>query len=448
MSVLGLLASAVLTEARMTDQPFLNELRNSQDDPQELLLGVPEPMVQVAPVHQLEAQLFNTPFKAEQSLLQNRVEALETRVSNLEAKQFSPTAILEGEGVLGISGVSGKDLNDSVVFQNTIELKLNISFTGKDVLEIGLESGNAREFSYIDDRTFEGQLDFISDTDGRFEISELSYEFPIGERTSLYLSTNGSDLNDFNPFFDRKDSDSVFKFGSENPINNLVGDAGLQLDYDLTDELGISFGYFSGEANNPKSGAGLFNGNQSAFVQLEFEPIVRGTSPQESRFLLGFTYIHTYNNSSLATETGSLRAQINLEHPVIGNSYGVSALFSPSSKFSIGGWVGLTHATVIDVGNAHVWNYALTLIFPDLGKEDNLLYVVIGQEPRLTGTDGFMIDAQRRDPDTSFHIELFYSHRLSENLSVTPGIVWITAPNHNNNNPDIVVFTVKTTFKF
>ncbi|MGB7443779.1 MAG: hypothetical protein WA919_22165 [Coleofasciculaceae cyanobacterium] len=75
----------------------------------------------------------------EQNEQWKRVQDLETRVSNLEVQQFSPTAILEGEVNLGFSGVSGRDLNDSVVFQESVELKFNVSFTGEDSLEIGLD---------------------------------------------------------------------------------------------------------------------------------------------------------------------------------------------------------------------------------------------------------------------------------------------------------------------
>ncbi|NJR63924.1 MAG: carbohydrate porin [Cyanobacteria bacterium CRU_2_1] len=267
----------------------------------------------------------------------------------------------------------------------------------------------------------------------------------IGDRASLYISTSGDDLSDFNPSLG---DDAISEFGAENPIHSLVEDVGLQLNYELIDELSISLGYFSGDAGNPEPGAGLFNGNQSAFVQLEFEPSDREASPQENHFLLGLTYIHTYNDSSLETETGSFRSQINLERPVVGNSYGVSASFAPNPRTVIGGWAGFTNATVIDLGDASVWNYALTLAFPDLGQEGNLLGIVIGQEPRLTGTSGFRIDDRRSDPDTSLHIEIFYRDRLSDYISVTPGLVWITAPNHDNSNPDILVFTVRTIFEF
>jgi Carbohydrate-selective porin, OprB family len=362
--------------------------------------------------------------------------------TDLEMQQFSPTAFLEGEMILGINGVGGGNLDDSIVFQESIEFMQDMSFTGKDQLEVGIESGNAQEFSFVEELTFEGRLGFLSDTDGdRFELSKLAYEFPIGDRASIYISTTGNDLSEFNPLSDRDEpgSETISEFGI-NPIHGLVENTGVQLNYNLTDRFSTSLGYFSGEADNPSSGAGLFNGNQSAFAQLRFEP--------SDRFLLGFTYIYTYNDSSLETDTGSFRAQIDLERPVIGNSYGIAASFTPSPKYIIGGWVGFTNATVIDLGEAYVWNYALTLAFPDFGQEGNLLGVIIGQEPKLTGTNGFAIDNRRSDPDTSLHLELFYQNWLSEQISVTPGLVWVTAPNHDNSNPDFVVFALRTTFEF
>jgi Carbohydrate-selective porin, OprB family len=361
--------------------------------------------------------------------------------TDLEMQHFSPTAVLEGEMVLGINGVAGGNLDDSVVFQGSVEFMLDISFTGKDKLEIGIESGNAQEFSFVEELTFEGRLGFPSDTDDNlFELSKLAYEFPIGDRASVYISTTGNDLSGFNPLSDRDEpgSGTISEFGS-NPNYGLVDNTGVQLNYDLTDSFSTSLGYFSGEANDPSSGAGLFNGNQSEFAQLKFEP--------SDRFQLGFTYIHTYNDSSLETDTGSFRAQVDLERPVIANSYGISTSFTLSPKFIIGGWAGFTNATVIDLGEAYIWNYALTLAFPDFGQEGDLLGIIIGQEPKLTGTNGFAIDDRRSDPDTSLHLELFYQNWLSEQISVTPGLVWVTAPNHDNSNPDFVVFALRTTFE-
>ncbi|MEO1179751.1 MAG: iron uptake porin, partial [Cyanobacteria bacterium J06636_28] len=209
--------------------------------------------------------------------------------------------------------------------------------------------------------------------------------------------------------------------------------------FESIDDVEIGIGYFADSASD--SSTGLFNRNNSAFLQVGYEP--------SDDLLLGFTYVHTNSDSSLETDTGSFRSQVDVEQPVIGNSYGLAGNWAPNDWLAVGGWVGYTNARVIDEGDAYILNYALTLAFPDLGKEDNLLGFIIGQEPKLVGTsDGFTIDDRRSDPDTSFHIEGFYTHRLNDYLSITPGFIWLTAPDHNNNNDDIVLFTVRTAFEF
>jgi carbohydrate-selective porin OprB len=52
------------------------------------------------------------------------------------------------------------------------------------------------------------------------------------------------------------------------------------------------------------------------------------------------------------------------------------------------------------------------------------------------------------DKDTSLHIEGFYQLQLTDNITVTPGLIWITSPDFNNDNADIVIGAVRTTFSF
>ncbi|WP_442947970.1 carbohydrate porin [Nostoc sp.] len=56
-------------------------------------------------------------------------------------------------------------------------------------------------------------------------------------------------------------------------------------------------------------------------------------------------------------------------------------------------------------------------------------------------------DLPRRDPDTGFHLEGFYQYKINYNIGITPGLIWLTAPNHNEENGDIFIGVVRTTFK-
>ena len=64
--------------------------------------------------------------------------------------------------------------------------------------------------------------------------------------------------------------------------------------------------------------------------------------------------------------------------------------------------------------------------------------------PKVTNNDIL----EREDKDTSLHFELSYNYPVNDNISITPGVVMITNPEHNADNDNIWVGLVKTTFKF
>jgi carbohydrate-selective porin OprB len=91
----------------------------------------------------------------------------------------------------------------------------------------------------------------------------------------------------------------------------------------------------------------------------------------------------------------------------------------------------------------------------DLGKKGNLAGIIFGMQPRLISTSnaaiatGLGLDSgQRSDRSTGFHIEAFYTHRINSHMTITPGLIWLTAPNHDDRNPDVVVGVLRTAFTF
>ncbi|MDY6898466.1 MAG: iron uptake porin, partial [Cyanobacteriota bacterium] len=205
---------------------------------------------------------------------------------------------------------------------------------------------------------------------------------------------------------------------------------------------------------------GIFNGPYGALAQLTFEP--------SKRFKVGLTYINAYNQE---LGTGSQRAnpisflqstQVAppgvpgqpdpVEVPFSSNSYGIQATLGITKNIVLGGWAGYTNATnlstqggLIDRGSLDIWNWAVTLGFPDLGKKGNLAGIIVGMEPRVTDSSINEID---EDTDTSYHIEAFYQFKINDNIAITPGVVWLTAPDHNENNEDVVIGALRTTFTF
>jgi len=423
-------------------------------------------------------------FAAELATLRGRVDTVEAVTAQLEANQFSTTTKLTGEVVVGVAGIvtgeniAGEDLEDSTVLVDRVRLEFETSFTGRDLLFTRLATGNFAGFTTVTG-TAEGELAFTQDEGNDLGLEVLLYALPIGESTEVVFGAAGTAFDDFASTVNFLDGDggsgALSAFGTRNPIYYLGDGAGLGIRQQLGDRLELSLGYLAGEANDPVEGSGLLEGPYSALAQLVFKP--------SDRFNIGLTYINSYNAED--TGTGSGRASFArfddvffqdlgleaLDVPTSSNSYGVELSWQLSDNFVLGGWVGYTNTQLlstlgglIERGDADIFNYAVTLAFPNLGGEGNLLGFVVGMEPKLTSTTvninptavaqllaanpNVVIPDLGEDEDTPLHIEGFYQLQLTENITLTPGFIWITAPGFNNDNDDIVIGAVRTTFNF
>jgi BMFP domain-containing protein YqiC len=405
-------------------------------------------------------------FSAELATLRGRVDTLEARTAELEANQFSTTTKLQGEVVTVISDVlSGSQVNGGEITDKNTTLgararvELVTSFTGKDTLFTRIQMNNILSPNI---GTPEGNL-FFAGEDGTNDASvdALYYQFPVGEKLQVIAIANAGAADDLTDTINLFDGDGGFgalsTFGTRNPIYYQMDGAGLGVNYDFSDKLALSLGYLANSSNDPSEGSGLFNGGYGALAQLTFKP--------SDRLKVAFTYINAYNQE---LATGSNRANVGsflggvvqgltgsdeeITIPTSSNSYGVQASFAISEKFVLGGWVGYTNARslstadgLIDTGDVDIWNYAVTLGFPDLGKPGNLAGIILGMEPKVTSSS---IDEISKDGDTSYHIEAFYQYKLSDNITITPGVIWLTAPDHNEQNDNVVIGALRTTFSF
>jgi len=395
-------------------------------------------------------------FSAELTTLRGRVDSVEAKTAELEANRFSTTTKLNGEVVIAIASViSGNTVNGQKVNQNTIladrvRLNLDTSFTGEDLLRTRLQATNLDPFSKTATFTPEGDFRFAGGNNSNgVVIDALLYQFFLSKKTGVTLEANAGAIDDFtntvNPYLDGDGgSGALSHFGTRNPIYYLVNGTGIGIKHEFSDNLELSLGYLANDAASSQPGSGLFNGAYGAMAQLTVKP--------SDQITLGLTYINAYKNTFFANGSGgSNNANNNILQNASSNSYGIEVSFQPSSKFVIGGWAGLTKARVLSVtpGDAEIWNYAVTLAFPDLGKKGNIVGIIVGMEPKVTSVSSSLSNAGiNKDPDTSYHIEGFYQYSLSDNITITPGIIWLTAPDHNNQNDDIVIGTVRTTFTF
>lgn len=423
-----------------------------------------------------------TEFGPELAVLRGRVDALEARTAELEATQFSTTTKLNAEVIFALAGIaSGNTVNGNNVSKNTvlgdrIRLNLDTSFTGTDLLRTRLQALNLDAFSGSNTFTPEGDLRFAgaafeTGSNNSVGIDALLYQFLIGKKTTVVIEANAGAADDFtntiNPYIDGDGgSGALTHFGTRNPIYYLLNGTGIGLKHGFSDNIELSLGYLANDPANPGPGAGLFKGPYGALAQLTIKPIEKLT--------IGLTYIHAYNNDFTANgSTGSNRANLRsallnnanlpgdlaplsgLSLPTSSNAYGVQASWQFNPKLVLGGWVGYTATRTlstlggtIDRGDLSIWNWAVTLAAPDLGKKGSVAGIIVGMEPKVTSVSNSLKNAIGEDPDTSLHIEGFYQYQLTEHIAITPGIIWLTAPDHNTNNDDIVIGTIRTTFTF
>ncbi|MBW4526953.1 MAG: iron uptake porin [Phormidium tanganyikae FI6-MK23] len=423
-------------------------------------------------------------FAAELATLRGRVDALEARTSTLEKQQFSTTTKLNAEVVLGITGVAaGRNfirrefdqttgtssevldrVSRNTIVGNRVRLNFDTSFTGRDNLRTRLQASNLSSLPTNlagDTLTTEGTLRFAGGGDNQIIVDALNYTFPIGEKTTVVLEANAGAIDDFtdtlNPYLDGDGgSGALSHFGTRNSIyylGNGTSGTGLGIRHKFSDALELSLGYLAGDPASPAAGSGLFNGSYGSIAQLTFRP--------SERIGIGFTYIHAYNvdfagNGAVGSNRANFRSLAETgflgdEVPTSANAYGISATFQVAPQLVLNGAVGYTNAQSLQPGGRgtlDIWNWSVGLAVPDFLKKGSLAGVIVGQEPKVTGGSGTFGSAVGRDRDTSLHIEGFYQYQLNDNIAITPGIIWLTAPNHDNRNDDIVIGTIRTTFTF
>ncbi len=423
-------------------------------------------------------------FRTELTTLRGRVDTLEARTTTLEKQQFSTTTKLNGEVVVGITGVAagnnfirrvfdpatgtsvevGDRVSKNTIVGDRVRLLFSSSFTGEDTLNVRLQAGNLPQVLVGRDGTFltnEGTLRAATPTNNTVSVDALNYIFPIGKNTKVVLEANAGAIDDFtntlNPYFDGDGgSGALTHFGTRNSIyylGNGTSGTGVGIRQQITQGVELSLGYLAANASDPTSGNGLFNGGYGAIAQVTFRPT--------ERLGIGLTYIHAYNtdfsgngavgsnraNFRTLAETGFLAADV----PTSANAYGAAISFQIAPQLVLNGSVGYTNAQSLGAGTRgtlDIWNWSVGLAVPDFLKKGSVAGVIVGMEPKVTGGSGNFGTLVGRDRDTSLHIEGFYQYQLSDNIAITPGIVWLTAPNHDARNDSVVIGTIRTTFTF
>ena len=425
-------------------------------------------------------------FEGELESLGGRLDEVEGKTALLEDGAFSTTTKLEGEVAFTIADAFGDDIEDTeTVFNDRVRLTFVSSFTGKDKLFTRITAGNVGNSFQDETGTREGRFAYDGQSGNNITLDRLHYSFPVGEKLNVtamaglaahhfYAETYNSGLNTGGGA-----NGALTRFGERNPLYRQGIDnssAGIGAKFQLTDFLAFSGGYIAPAAADPTETNGLFNGSFSAMGQIELTPF--------EPLKIGLTYVRGYDNEQASlvdadddpltpdvpgfrgsflwggtgTNAANLRGTDTVNvgtSPVATNSFGAQAQFDLTPKISLRGWGGYTTADIInggddDNGEAEIINFAGAIVISDLVKEGSMAALIVGAEPFLSSIDGDGDDTDEDIPvDIPLHVEALYKFNLNDNISITPGVIWLAAPNQDaDNNEDIFIGALRTTFTF
>lgn len=413
-------------------------------------------------------------FAAELAALRGQVDALEARTATLEKQQFSTTTKLFGQVILGVQGRNDADINlagfrfrddaNQVNVISNVQLSLYTQFSERSVLLTGLQAGQGNNIgSQL--LTNDVLLGYAGDTGGSVKISDLSFRQLIGNNFAVIAGPVGVNMVNVLRGANRIESAGqgpLSRFAQRNPILNIGGDgAGAGFDWQITPAVSFQGVYTSNRAEDPVNG-GLFGGSNGA-TTIGTQLTVNAFNTVD----IALNYVNAYSPSGfLGTSVGddqlALPNPFSFRAPIQTNAVGGTIAWRVAPWVTVGGWAGYTTSDLKGFsGSVETINWMAFLNFPDLGGRGNLGAIYVGQPPRIINSDlpagrnipsfvngGDPTAGPGGEPGRTTHLEAFYRYRLSDNISLTPGVIVIFNPRHNSDNDTITIGVLRTTFTF
>ncbi|MEH1787067.1 MAG: iron uptake porin [Nostoc sp.] len=416
-------------------------------------------------------------FAPELATLRGRVDSLEAKTTEIAANQFSTTTKLSGLLIVGIQGRTSnrgdvnprdgqKDTNDAGTNTNVIslaQLYLTSQITPTSYLFTGLIDGKGKTTPRFTNSVSRNDvlLGYEFPTSNLI-VSDLNFHWLVTNTLAVMVGTDGVSMPAAFRGPNRVESAAtgpLSYFAQRNPILNMgYGHGGIALDWQFAKRASLQAIYTSYQPGNPGKGSGLFDGTTTTGVQLLLTPT--------NTLDLSLYYVNNYSsNGCLLTFVGdecltAVNTTTGKSAPLQTNAVGATLTWQISPRISAGAWGGYTKSYIPgQPGNVETTNYMVFLNFPDLFAKGNLGGIYVGQPPKITSSDlpvgnnvpDFINTGLGRaggQPGTTTQIEAFYRFRLSDNISITPGIIHLIQPGNTPDSDSVTIGIVRSTFSF
>lgn len=419
-------------------------------------------------------------FAAELATLRGRVDTLEAKTAKLEAQQFSTITKLYGQAIFGLQGrlrnsadlsprngiLTANEADPATNLTLGYDLQLNLltqfDFHNRSLLLVGLRAANLTTGSgniFQDNFT---RLGYESNSANTFVLSDLSYRFMLGDNAVFIVGTEG--VNPVTVFRGPNRVESaglgpLSAFAQRNPILELGRSrAGVGFDWQIDDRISLQGIYAAGDPANPTTlgnGGGLFGSDYTLGGQLTLTPT--------DAIDVALYYLHAYTTGgSLKISSGDSLISFGGAN-FLTDAIGATLNWRLSPYLTLGTWGGYTKSNAVNgaSGTVETTNWMVYLNFPDLFGQGNLGGIYVGQPPKIVssnlsfgnvpssiGLNGVAFGAVGSQPASTTHVELFYRYRISDNISITPGVIFLFNPVHTSTSDTITIGTIRTTFTF
>ncbi|XFA72152.1 iron uptake porin [Thermosynechococcaceae cyanobacterium Okahandja] len=422
-------------------------------------------------------------FRTELATLRGRLDKIEARTANLEATQFSTTTKLSVDAVMAfqaggntgavfdpVSGdlLSGGSYNPTVI--SRVEISLNTSFRGTDLLTTTLEVGNGGLDTLgasgvgTGGLIAGGSVDY-GGVDPGVNLFRLFYSFQPTENLTLGFGPlfYPSDIIDTNSYANDSSSDFSSNFFINNPLIvpypvNDPGGAGMSLEWNPGGSFFTLRGVYvaaaasaptgglaSGLAGAPVNG-GLFGDPYQGTIELEFSRAFGRNGQNNVAVRLQYTNASTLNISQNA---GGLNAELTLGKFGLFGRYGYSGMKlygTGATILGLGPFAVDPGVLIIPAGgevNTTAQTWMAGVAYRDLLAEGSLLGAAVGQ-PFINS----LASAPGINDATQTNYELFFRYPLSDNIAITPVFMAVTNANNSSTNSPILQGLIRTTFSF
>jgi hypothetical protein len=389
-----------------------------------------------------ELQRLANEFRDELTVIQGKVASLETKVGALQATQFSTTTKLKGEVNFVLGSVAGARLANNTnvgnaAFNYDARLSFDTSFTGKDLLKTRLRSGNFSSQPFGSSSSL-FKLDKAETLANQVILDRLYYSFPAlakGVTLTAGALVRNTEMT-WIPSVYRSEILDFFTTAGVPGVYNKATGAGFGAQYVQPGKKG---GFVAGlnyvAQNGNDSSTGVFNeaGALNALAQVGYRAPQYGAA-FGYRYGTAGTRVRNYNG--VAGNGGTLAAN------QTSNGYALNAYWQPKTSgivpsVSAGyGWNTVSGpVTPRAATDSQTWFAGLQ--WSDVFAKGNAAGVAYGQPGNAEGLS-----------EKAQMLEIFYRYKVSDNISVTPALLYVTNNQAFKNASDNWGGVIQTKFTF